>query len=611
MTNTRFLWAWLAGLLVLAIGCSGDSTLSDSEPLGQVSQALSSEQERVLQFEAPADWTTSAGTLSAASVVAQGSGALAVNRPQAWTEVCSKPLSSLGAVGSALTLKLWQQATPSFGTIQLFVRIPSLGHHDTPIQPPITLHNRAPNVFHTLTFPLGTTSGALSGTYSDLKLCFVINASAGLYVLDDARFSGLTTAASSTATTATSSGGSAGTSGSGGTSGSAGTSGSGGTSGSAGTSGSGGTSGGGGTSDTTSDTSSTTGSGASGGSAGTGGTAGTGGSGGLSQCTPETSTWERLVLRFPRGVSIHDVPLSAQDGTLDLHDGVAVRTGDGSGFAAVSALGDAGELTELGSTTETGPVYSEPPVYLRSNALVHGFVKSGGVVSQQTGAHVERAILEDFDHQPHEVVEIPYRFPDTPNPTPGVISGGASVTLAPGGYGHVSVQAASKLKLSAGTYTFESLNLEPGTTLDLDNAGGGISVFARGAFKLKVAPVYTAPNKYNVLFAVTGAGPVELEQNLRGTLIAPNAHVTLPTATISLGHHGSVHAKSLTVRPQTDFFHHPYQRDATDCASTDPDGIGGVPGCPARDTDPTASPTATKPTTTPSGRIRKSSTASA
>src|SRR6187431_1298417 len=142
MTNARFFWTWIVSLLVLAVGCSGDSSsVGESEPLGQASLALSTEQERVLQFEAPTDWTTSAGTLSAASVVAQGSGALAVNRPQAWTEVCSRPLSSLGAVGSSLTLQLWQQATPSFGTVQLFVRIPSLGHWNTPINPPITLHD--------------------------------------------------------------------------------------------------------------------------------------------------------------------------------------------------------------------------------------------------------------------------------------------------------------------------------------------------------------------------------------------------------------------------------------------------------------------------------------
>src|SRR5690606_20898008 len=152
-----------------------------------------------------------------------------------------------------------------------------------------------------------------------------------------------------------------------------------------------------------------------------------------------------------------------------------------------------------GSTTETGNVYSEPPVYLRANALVHGFVKSGGVVSQQTGADVQQATLEEFEHQPYGVVEIPYQFPASPNPVPGVITGGASVNLPPGGYGDVSVQAASKLQLSAGTYTFESLDLEPGTTLTLDNAAGGISVFVRGAFQLKVAPTYTAPNKFNVL----------------------------------------------------------------------------------------------------------------
>ncbi len=566
-------WIWTTSLLLALAGCSGDSvTTGTDENLGQTQLALSSEQLRILGFEAPtSDWTTTVGTLAEAPVHSQGQKALAVARPQDWTEVCTSHLSSLGDVGDTLSFDLWMQdTTPTFGEVQVIVRAPSLGLWNNPL-PSVNIQQKSAGTFHTISSPLGELSGPLGSSYSDLTLCVAINAEPGTYVLDNLTFSGSTT---STTTT----NGSGGTTSTGGTTSSGGTTsttdGSGGTGAEGGT---GGTAGSGGTS----------GSGGTGGSGGTAGSSGSGGQSGgdLSQCTPESSSWDQLVLRFPQGLGMDKVALGAQGGALDIHDGVAVRTADGSGFANISALDGAGVHAELGVGTETGNVLSALPVTLRSNSTVHGFVKSGGAVTTQTGAQVEETTLENFDHQPYVEVRIPYQFPDTVNPEPSLITNGSNYPLDPGAYGDVSVQAQSTLNLRPGTYYFHSLNLEPGTTLRIDNGAGAVQVFVEGAFSLKVTPEYTAPDEFNVLFAVTGAGPVTLEQNFRGTLLAPLAEIVLPTGDIDTGHDGSVYGRSVTAHQYTDFYFHPYQLEPQDCSVLDPQGLGGVPGCAPKDSD--------------------------
>src|SRR5690606_2234059 len=117
--------------------------------------------------------------------------------------------------------------------------------------------------------------------------------------------------------------------------------------------------------------------------------------GDLSQCIHERRGWDQLVARFPRGTSIHNVALGAQGGKLEIHDGVAVRTAGGSAFGNVTALSGSG-LTELGANAESGNILSGLPVNLRSNSMVHGFVKRGRTITAPTGAQVHQGPLADL-----------------------------------------------------------------------------------------------------------------------------------------------------------------------------------------------------------------------
>ena len=94
-------WGWVTSAVLALVGCSGDSSLTgpDSEATAIARQALTADQQRILGWEAPtsADWSTNAGTISASATFSQGVTALAIDRPQAWTEICSTQMSSLGS----------------------------------------------------------------------------------------------------------------------------------------------------------------------------------------------------------------------------------------------------------------------------------------------------------------------------------------------------------------------------------------------------------------------------------------------------------------------------------------------------------------------------------
>lgn len=171
----------------LVIGCSQGVEAEAEVSVGTVSQALTSDQERVLGFEtALADWSSPVGSLSASGTTSQGSQALAVV-PAGWTEINSIPLSSLGAVNSSVSYDVSVPDGVFWGETRLILVAPSLslwwqelGSADLTSMPV--------GQYQTVTFPLPAfVETALEGSYDDLTLKLVINAPtlADPYLIDN------------------------------------------------------------------------------------------------------------------------------------------------------------------------------------------------------------------------------------------------------------------------------------------------------------------------------------------------------------------------------------------------------------------------------------------
>src|SRR5688572_10183407 len=103
----RRLWLLAATIGVALAACSGDQR--GGERLGSASQALTTEQQRILGFEAvgggSADWTSTSGSISQSSQHIEGNGSLAIAN-SGNTTITSAALSSLGPVADKITLDL-------------------------------------------------------------------------------------------------------------------------------------------------------------------------------------------------------------------------------------------------------------------------------------------------------------------------------------------------------------------------------------------------------------------------------------------------------------------------------------------------------------------------
>jgi hypothetical protein len=304
----------------------------------------------------------------------------------------------------------------------------------------VSIGNVPAGTWQTATFPVSASLGQqLVGT-TDVKVRLTLNFPAGGINLDAMKF----IAPGGSGTGGASSGGAS----SGG-----GVSGTGANGGGTGSASSGGTSGApnGGT---------TSGSGSAGGAANGGTATGGASSGGAANggtSNGGTAQSGNIVLRFPAGTTADKVIFGVQEGALHVDDRVTLDSGQaGAPRPLVTQLGS-GALTDVGVSAITGTVVGQSNVNLRVNARVEsssllGAITTADVLTQQTptSTFIIGAINEHATLTPFTEVSIPYAFPSAMSSVQP-IQNSADVTLAPGGYQDVLVQAHSTQRLGNGT----------------------------------------------------------------------------------------------------------------------------------------------------------------
>jgi hypothetical protein len=107
--------------------------------------------------------------------------------------------------------------------------------------------------------------------------------------------------------------------------------------------------------------------------------------------------------------------------------------------------------------------------------------------------------------------------------------------------------------------------------LDIDNRGGPVYFYLRQGLTFRGRIAERNPSLPNMLFVVLGGGAMPIEAPFRGTLVAPNASLTLATVGAA-GHTGAFYAQSIEVAPDVVVHFRPFTRP--DCG--DPTGcLGG------------------------------------
>jgi hypothetical protein len=224
--------------------------------------------------------------------------------------------------------------------------------------------------------------------------------------------------------------------------------------------------------------------------------------------------------------------------TLVLGDNVHVTD-----WAAVVNVGTG--TTELGADSTTGPIWTRGPITLRSRATVFGDLRTSGFITKQTDAQVY-GVEVSSSNRSLPALDWKATFPS--NLTTNVaLEPSQSLTLAPGNYGSVMAKSGSTLRLTGGSYYIDSLMMDSGAQLIIDDATGPIVLNIRSQFMFRGNEVVTSATTPNLLVGYFGTNDAFLEAPFRGSVIVPAAKLVLGQAAGST-YEGTFLAKQLEVR---------------------------------------------------------------
>jgi hypothetical protein len=234
---------------------------------------------------------------------------------------------------------------------------------------------------------------------------------------------------------------------------------------------------------------------------------------------------------------------------LRLAPGVVVDEHGGSGFGTLVNAGTS--LLRLGPGAHVGDTWSVGSVELQPNAAVFGSLITNGTASIFPGASVSGGV------QQGAAFSVPALTLSQTFPPPSgdvLVPSGTTVTLAPGSSGQVTVMPHGVLRLSAGTYFFDSFDVMPNARVEVDQTGGPVFVYVEASLSAKGAFVSVGGNAALLLVGYTGTAQVEMASPFEGTVVAPLATVKLGPGTCSGGFFASV----VDVGPNTVIVHDPF-----------------------------------------------------
>jgi hypothetical protein len=264
--------------------------------------------------------------------------------------------------------------------------------------------------------------------------------------------------------------------------------------------------------------------------------------------TPSTQMTTSFPL--PDGVRRRDVAVAA-NGVLKLGDGARTVTSSG-GYAPVANSG-AGtsptSTTTYGFTALTGNLTSRPDVTLKDGAVVSGDLVTAGQILRSepnTNGTVTGSVSEHATFTTQSLTWT-VTYPPVSN-GPVRLEPNQQATMAPGRYGAVSVKAGSTIFLRTGVYYLDSLQLEPQSTVQLDDAQGAVEIYVKNAFDFFRGQILNNGGPQPELLVVSfGSGTTYVEAPFRGAIVAPAGKIVL--GVVTGGHIGEFLGHDVELRP--------------------------------------------------------------
>lgn len=239
--------------------------------------------------------------------------------------------------------------------------------------------------------------------------------------------------------------------------------------------------------------------------------------------------------------------------SLDVELGATVKNATGSGFGKIGNAGTG--TTKIWSNASVGDILSRGPVWLDPVSHVHGSVRTSSTVFRGAGSTVDGTVTQNA------MVVLPdlaltVAFPATMQAIVEVLVG-QQKTTAPGPYHKIHVATLGRLTLTSGVYFCDELWLDVGGTVLINGAQGPVFIYVRNILAAGAAVVDAAGGAPNVFIAYMGILPIVINTPFNGTLVAPNAAVSI-FAVPPPGHQGAFHAKSVELETLAVLQHRPF-----------------------------------------------------
>ncbi|HEX3761025.1 MAG TPA: hypothetical protein VHW23_20160 [Kofleriaceae bacterium] len=251
----------------------------------------------------------------------------------------------------------------------------------------------------------------------------------------------------------------------------------------------------------------------------------------------------QINIPMPSGVDFRTTAVAA-NGALAIGDRVQIRN-PSSGFGSVANAGTAG--SDFGVSSSVGVVTSVAAVSLRDRSHVTGSVTSGGTVTQSSGVRVDGGVIANAPFGAPDIASWQIQVP--PSSQSVILTRSQALDLLPGAYSQVTVYGGASLRLGAGTYFIDQLDLESQAGVTLDDSAGPIAIYVQSA--LIYRGNVTGGTGDRLLLAYLGSQAIALETSFHGTLVAPAASVRLGVG--GTPHAGAVFARDIQVDPGVSF----------------------------------------------------------
>jgi DNA-binding protein YbaB len=241
-------------------------------------------------------------------------------------------------------------------------------------------------------------------------------------------------------------------------------------------------------------------------------------------------------------------------GTLAIGDRVKVLNQNGTFAPSVNA---GSTQTTAGADAQVGDIWSRAAVELRDRCKANGNVRTRSTLKLDANASVTGVVTQNGTLLQIPTLSLAVTFPGT-NQGNKTIAPNGTLTLAPGAYADVTVNAGATLFLSTGTYYFNNLDVEPNAKLSCSSGSGQIVVNIKVGLIYRGSIIEKTGGRPKMFVGVFGTSAVSIEGPFTGTLMALTAPLTLATLTAPAVHTGAFYAQNITINPDNAITYFPF-----------------------------------------------------